>query len=72
MSAAGVKLHEANAAFQQAARDEALAAEVGGARLIETVHGTRRWALAVEIDGLGGGRLHAESQFVRLDAGGQL
>ena len=46
-------LHEAHAAFEQSAGDQAIAAEVFGHRLVEAVERSRRRGLAREVEDLG-------------------
>src|SRR5215831_8269887 len=72
MAAARIELDKADARLQQAARDQALASEIGGARLIEPVALAGPLALAPDVDDVGGAGLHAEGQLVRLDARRQL
>ena len=52
--------------------DQALAAEVGRARLVDAVERQGLGRLAGEVDGLGRGLLHLEGQLVAGDPGGQL
>ena len=72
MPAAGVELHEANAALDQPASDQTFAAEVSRQRMVEAVERASAGVLAVDVDDLAGARLHAVGQLVCLDACGQL
>ena len=71
-AAAGVELHEADAAFHQSARQQTARAEVGAAFVVEAIRGAHRGRLTGEIDGLRGVRLHSEGQFIAGHAGRQL
>ena len=69
-SAAGVELDEADAAFDEAAGEQAAGAEFVGALLVDAVELAGGGGFLGEIDGFGGGTLHAEGELVGADAGG--
>ncbi len=69
--AAVLKLDEADAAFDEAAGHEALAAEGFGVALVEAVEGFGGGGFAGEIDGFGRGALHAVGEFVAFESGGE-
>ncbi len=70
-AAAGIELHEADAALHQPAGQQTARAEVGGARVVASVGGADGGRLAGQIDGLRGVGLHPEGQFIAGDAGRQ-
>ena len=71
--AAGVDLHEAHAALDQPAGDQALLGEVRALRVVEAVELLRSAAVSrVDVERLGGGHLHAVGQLEALDAGRQV
>ena len=72
MGAAGVDLDEADAALDQPPGDQAFAAEIGGARLVDAVERAGLGRFLAQIDGLGRGLLHAKGQLVAGDSRGQL
>lgn len=67
-SGAVVELDESHAALDEAARHEALATEGSRVISVEPIERFDRFRLAVEIDRLRCLRLHAEGEFVTLDA----
>src|SRR5262245_36117727 len=64
-----VDLHEANAAFDEAASEQAEAAHHGGFFDVEAVEAFGFVGFLGEVDGFGGGGLHAEGEFVAAHAG---
>src|SRR4051794_28739776 len=60
-------LDEAHAFFGEAAREQALAAEIVGRRLVDAIHFERRVGFAGEVGHFRNFALHAESEFVRFD-----
>src|SRR5262245_1861215 len=71
MTAARVELDKSNAAFEQSTSNQALAAEICRELVVQPVHFLCTLCFFVNIHYLGGTRLHAVRQLVRLDAGGQ-
>src|SRR5262249_1322221 len=69
---AAIKLHEANAALDHAAGEEAARAEFLRFALVEAVKSPRRRRFLAQIDNFRRMRLHAKRQFIRGDAGRQL
>ena len=72
LHAAGINLHEADAALDQPAGHEALPGEVVAPLLADAVQLVDVLRLLVDVDRLGRGHLHAIGQLKALDAGGQL
>ena len=61
-------LDEPHAALEQPAGQEAAAAEVGGRRVVQSIHALRRGCLACEVECFGSRLLHAGGQLVGVDA----
>lgn len=72
MSAAGVKLDEANAAFHESACNETVAAKFVGRLLADTIEVESRLRFLGDINRFRSGGLHAPGKFVRADAGGEV
>ncbi len=70
-AAAVEDLHEPHAPLDHAAGGQAKPSERTGHVAIEAVECLRRRPLVVQLEGLGHGGLHAESQLIGLDAGPQ-
>jgi hypothetical protein len=66
---AAVEFDEADAAFDQAAAEEAVAAEDGGFGFIEAVEGFGLFGFAGEVDDFGAGFLEGIGEFEAADAG---
>src|SRR4051812_17426801 len=70
--AAGVDLHEANAALEKPARQQAAAARVGSLLAIEAIELAHRRRFGGEIRDLGDRELHARRELISADASRQL
>src|SRR5438309_11877744 len=68
-ASATVELDKANAMFDQAPREQPVAAEYCSSLLIETIKLFNRFGLFRKIDCLRSFGLHAESQFITANAG---
>ena len=65
--APAVELHKAHAALDESAREQAVAAEVGGDFVVEPVAAAHRLCLAAQIGAFRGAHLHPEGEFVGMD-----
>ena len=65
---ARIDLHEPHASLDQPPREQALAAELLGARVVDAVELLGARTLGIDIDRLGRGALHAVGELVALDA----
>src|SRR5206468_7487764 len=67
-AAAAVELDEADPALDQAPREQAVAAELPGERIVETVELARGFGFLLEIDRLRSRGLHPVGKLVTLEA----
>jgi hypothetical protein len=72
MSVARPHLDEADAALDEPAGEQAPAAKVGAHRIVEAVELLRRFGLVADVGGFRRRHLHAEGEFVGLEARGKL
>ena len=66
-----VKLYETDSGFDQPARPQTTRAKLGGGWLMESVKPASEFRLPGNVDYFGRVALHAEGQFVSLDARGE-
>src|SRR5436189_6315195 len=68
MPATRIELHKTHTLFEEPARDQTLPSEIGRELIIQSIQILCLRVFFIEVYHLLGGRLHAVSEFVRIDS----